>query len=85
MFLKARLTAKGWDLEKTYSIRRLLALSEDHGLRYHLTDEDVAFIDSIYRGRYPAEAGLLPEGEPDADDAHRAVRLANELLRGSST
>ncbi len=84
-FLKAQLIAKGWDLEKTHSIRRLLALSEDHGLRYHLTDEDVVFIDSIYRGRYPAEAGLLPEGEPDADDAHRAVRLANELLRGSST
>jgi HEPN domain-containing protein len=80
-FLKAQLISKGWDLEKTHSIRRLLAISEDYGLRYDLSEKDVVFVDSIYRGRYPAEAGLLPQGEPDAEDAERAVTLVATLLK----
>ncbi len=81
-FLKAQLIDKGWDLEKTHSIRRLLAISEDYGLQYDLSEGDVIFIDSIYRGRYPAEAGLLPQGEPHAEDAGRALKLAAALLTG---
>jgi HEPN domain-containing protein/predicted nucleotidyltransferase len=80
-FLKARLIGKGWDLEKTHSIRRLLAISEDFGLKYDLEENDVVFVDSIYRGRYPAEAGLLPQGEPEAEDAERAVNLSKSLLK----
>jgi len=79
-FLKAQLISKGWDLEKTHSIKRLLILAKEYGLKFDLPEEDVAFVDSIYRGRYPTEAGLLPQGEPDAEDAQRAVALAGALL-----
>ncbi|MEI6702815.1 MAG: HEPN domain-containing protein [Deltaproteobacteria bacterium] len=80
-FLKAHLINKGWDLEKTHSIRRLLAIAEEHGLRFDLEEADIIFIDSIYRGRYPGEAGLLPHGEPDSEDAEHAVKIASQLLQ----
>lgn len=80
-YLKAHLIEKGWDLEKTHSIRRLLAIAEDNGLRFDLEEADIVFMDSIYRGRYPAEAGLLPHGEPDSEAAERAVKIASHLLQ----
>jgi len=80
-FLKAQLINKGWDLEKAHSIKRLLVIAEDHGLCYDMSEEDIAFIDSIYRGRYSAESGLLPQGEPDCENAKRAVNLATLLLK----
>ncbi len=80
-FLKAHLIEKGWDLEKTHSIRRLLAIAENNYLRFDLDEDDVVFIDSIYRGRYPGEAGLMPHGEPDRQDAERAVKIAMHLLQ----
>ena len=70
---------KGWDLEKTHSIRRLLAIAEEYSVRVPLTETDVTFIDGIYRGRYPMDAGLLPQGEPDGNDAQRAVEIALSL------
>lgn len=79
-YLKGRLLDKGWDLEKTHSIRRLLAISEEHGLKYELSEDEVAFMDSIYRGRYPADVGLLPQGEPDSDDAEQAIRIVAAQL-----
>lgn len=81
-FLKAQLIGKGWDIEKTHSLRRLLAISEEYGLTYVLKEDDITFIDSIYRGRYPAEAGILPQGEPSGEDAERAVSVTIALLNG---
>jgi len=80
-FLKAHLIRIGWDLEKTHSIRRLLAIAEEHSLIFDIEEADIVFIDSIYRGRYPGEAGLLPHGEPDSEDAERAVKIASKLLQ----
>lgn len=79
-FLKARLIAKGWDLERTHSIKRLLVISEEYGMEYDFSEQDIAFMDSIFRGRYPMEAGLLPQGEPDADDAVRAIKIVSSVL-----
>lgn len=79
-FLKAHLIAKGWDLEKTHSIRRLLVIAEDNRLKFDLEESDIVFMDSIYRGRYPGEAGLLPHGEPDREDAERAIKIVSHIL-----
>jgi HEPN domain-containing protein len=84
-FLKAHLIAKGWDLEKTHSIRRLLAIAEDNRLLFDIEEADIVFIDSIYRGRYPGEAGLLPHGEPDSEDAERAIKIVSHLLQRQET
>jgi HEPN domain-containing protein/predicted nucleotidyltransferase len=78
--LKAELLQKGWELERIHSIRRLLSISEDYGIEIECEDRDVDFMDSIYRGRYPAEEGLLPLKHPTADDARRAVSIARSAL-----
>lgn len=80
-FIKAHLIDRGWDLEKTHSIRRLLAIAEEYNLRFNLEEEDVVFIDSIYRGRYPVELGLLPQGDPVEEDSRQAILLATRLLK----
>lgn len=49
-------------------------------MKYSFSEHDITFIDSIYRGRYPMKAGLLPQGEPDADDAARAITIVLSVL-----
>jgi HEPN domain-containing protein len=78
--MKARLLGKGWELEKVHSIARVVALASQYGLNPALDDDDVEYIDSIYRGRYPGEAGLLPLGEPQQRDAERAIAISRRLL-----
>ena len=81
--IKAELLRRGWDLEKIHSIRRLLNILKDHGLRVLCDDDDddnIDFMDSIYRGRYPAEEGLLPLKVPTGNDASRAINIAKDIL-----
>ena len=77
---KARLLGKGWELEKVHSFARLKALCIDYRIPVALNDDDVQLLDSIYRGRYPGEAGLLPLGEPSREDADRAIAIAKKVL-----
>lgn len=79
--MKGILIKSGWELEKVYSIRLLSSIAQRHGLSSAIRDEDMDFIDSIYRGRYPAEEGLLPIGEPTREDAIKAVKIASEVIR----
>ncbi|MBI4686797.1 MAG: HEPN domain-containing protein [Nitrospirae bacterium] len=79
--LKAMLLDKGWELEKIHSIKRLISLSEEFKIKINISEEDMVFIDGIYRGRYPAEAGLLPLGEPTDADAKRALNIAEKILQ----
>ncbi|MEJ5361651.1 MAG: HEPN domain-containing protein [Spirochaetota bacterium] len=78
--IKANLLYKGWDLEKTHNINRLIALCNEYKIPIKLSDEEIAFIDSIYKGRYPVDIGLLPLGEPDAKDAQHAAEIARRIL-----
>lgn len=78
--MKAGLFKKGWELERTHSAARLAAIGQDLRVRFPLSEEDILFIDSIYRGRYPAEAGLLPLGSPTREEAEKSVNLARKLL-----
>jgi len=81
--VKAMLLNKGWELEKTHSLERLIAIGEQHNVQIDISDEDVVYIDTIYRSRYPAEAGLLPLGEPSETDAQRAVDMATRILKAA--
>ncbi len=78
--IKTMLLDRGWDLEKIHSIHRLLAITEDYRLPAPLHPADVDFMDEIYRGRYPAESGLLPLGTPTRDDADRALSIAKRAV-----
>ena len=71
---------RGWELEKIHSIHRLLAIAEDYRLSTPLQPADVDFMDEIYRGRYPAESGLLPLDTPTKDDADRALSIAKRAV-----
>jgi HEPN domain-containing protein len=79
--IKSRLLGKGWELEKTHSVARLVAISREFKVRLGLSDEEIVFMDSIYRGRYPAEEGLLPFREPSASDAEKAIHIAGRIVK----
>ncbi|MBF8277130.1 MAG: uncharacterized protein HW390_2203 [Candidatus Brocadiaceae bacterium] len=77
--VKWALLKRGWELENAHSIRRLIAIAKDHGINLTLRDEEVDFIDSIYKGRYPGEDGLLPLGNPTKRDAKKALQIAQNI------
>ena len=82
--IKTMLLERGWELEKIHSIHRLLVVAQDHGVPLKLPPADIDFVDEIYRGRYPAESGLLPLGTPTRADAARAVTLARQSVQEMS-
>jgi HEPN domain-containing protein len=43
--------------------------------------DDAVFLNSVYRGRYPTEEGLLPHGEPTGEDARRALKAAETVMK----
>jgi len=49
--IKALLLKKGWELEKVHNIERLKEIGEDYGIKLDVSDEDIIFIDSVYRGK----------------------------------
>ncbi|MGH7254949.1 MAG: hypothetical protein ACREI3_04155, partial [Nitrospirales bacterium] len=67
-------------LERTHTLRKLTADGKRYGLPEVLAEEDVDLIDSVYRGRYPAEEGLLPTGEPTLDEARRIVSATSQAI-----
>jgi HEPN domain-containing protein len=79
--MKAKLFKKGWELEKTRSIERLVAIGKAYKTRFPLSDEEIVFLDNIYRGRYPVDEGLLPLGDPSQRDAQEAVSIGKKLLK----
>ena len=82
--IKTMLLQRGWELEKIHSVHRLTVVAQDYGVPVNLQPTDVDFIDEIYRGRYPAESGLLPLGTPAREDAERAVALARNSVQEMS-
>ena len=43
--------------------------------------DDAIFLNSIYKGRYPTEEGLLPHGEPSGEDSEKALLTARKLMQ----
>lgn len=83
--IKTMLLERGWELEKIHSIHRLTVVAQDHGVPFKLQPADIDFVDEIYRGRYPAESGLLPLGTPSREEAERAVALARNSVQEMNT
>ncbi|MCD6506418.1 HEPN domain-containing protein [Candidatus Poribacteria bacterium] len=78
--LKALILESGKIPERTHDIIELLGRVKSLGWDMELEMDDAAFLNSIYRGRYPTEKGLLPHGEPSGREAGRAVRIAREIM-----
>lgn len=79
--LKALIIEKGNKPEKTHDIVEHLNKVEQIGWKVELPIDDAIFLNSIYKGRYPTEEGLLPHGEPIQSDAERAAKSAEGFMK----
>ena len=77
--LKAILADHEVDFPRTHNILDLHNAVKKLGYPSIITDEEAFFLNSIYRARYPSEAGLLPLGEPLAHDAEQALKTARNV------
>ena len=77
--LKALLIERNVEIPRTHNLLDLNNAVKKLGYAVALTDEDAVFLSSIYRARYPSDAGLLPLGEPIEQDAARALKIAWEI------
>lgn len=83
--LKALLLERGQRPPRSHDVVDLVNTIAVAGWTAGLTMDEAVFLNSIYRGRYPTEEGLLPHGEPDQDEARRAVRAAEVVLKSVRT
>jgi HEPN domain-containing protein/predicted nucleotidyltransferase len=81
--LKSLIIEKGEKPQKTHDLLELRTAVERLGWRPGLDIDDTVFLNSIYKGRYPSEEGLLPHGEPTDQDARRAVECAARVCRAT--
>lgn len=78
--LEALIIEKGESPERTHDIVELLNEVKKIGWEIELSVDDAIFLNSIYKGRYPTEEGLLPYGEPIKADAEKAVTAARTFM-----
>ena len=78
--LKALILEKGKKPERIHDIIELLNEVTMLGWDAGLTINDAVFLNSIYKGRYPTEEGLLPHGEPSREDTEKALLAAKILI-----
>jgi HEPN domain-containing protein/predicted nucleotidyltransferase len=79
--LKALVLEKGERAGRVHDIVGLLNKVAQWGWEdTGLSTDDAVFLNSIYKGRYPTEEGLLPYGEPSKEDAGRALSLAKGFI-----
>ncbi len=78
--LKALLLERGSRPPRTHDLLELLNAVKAAGWKLEISMDDVVFLNSIYRGRYPTDEGLLPHGEPLESDARSALRSARAML-----
>lgn len=76
--LKALLTHHEVDFPRTHNTLDLNNAIKKLGYSALIADEDAVFLNSIYRARYPSEAGLLPLGEPLEKDAEQSLKIARD-------
>ncbi len=76
---KAILVEDDIEIRRTHNLLDLNNAIKKLGLDTPLSDEDTIFLNSIYRSRYPLDAGLLPAGEPTEKDAEKALDLAKQM------
>lgn len=78
--LKALIIEKGERPERVHDIMGLIAAVKKTGWDIDFSTDDMVFLNSIYKGWYPTEEGLLPHGLPGEEDARRAVRAAETAM-----
>jgi uncharacterized protein len=78
--LKTLIIEKGKNPPRIHDIVELLNRVNELKFKLDMTIDDAVFLNSVYKGRYPLEDGLLPHGEPSKEDAERAVNAAERTI-----
>jgi len=78
--LKAVIIERGSKPERTHDIVELFHAVAGTGFDTGLSTEDAVYLNSIYKGRYLTDEGLLPHGEPSRTDAEHALFAAKRLM-----
>jgi HEPN domain-containing protein/predicted nucleotidyltransferase len=78
--LKALILEKGIKPERIHDIVGLVGKISKLGWKDFLSMDDAVLLNSIYKGRYPTEQGLLPYGEPSLEDSKKALNAAKKLM-----
>ena len=78
--LKALLLEKGRHPARSHDLLELLNSAVAAGWDIEVSMDDLIFLNSIYRGRYPTDEGILPHGEPVETDARSSLRAAGDIL-----
>ncbi len=78
--LTALILEKGGEFKRIHDIVKLIEIARTYGWKIEISMNDAVFLNSIYKGRYPAEEGLLPFGEPTMEDAKRSVEQAEKMI-----
>ena len=77
---KALALEKGSAPKRAHDIIVLLNAVRAMGWKIDIVMDDAVFLNSIYRGRYPTDEGLLPHGEPSRENAKNAIAISREVL-----
>lgn len=79
-FVKSKLLFLGWELRKVHTLAFLISEMKTFGYTIsNITFDDISFMDSIYKGIYPGEQGLLPYGNPSKQDAQKAISIVYRI------
>ncbi|RKY05322.1 hypothetical protein DRP77_01355 [Candidatus Poribacteria bacterium] len=78
--LKCLILEGGSPPRRTHDLVVLLREVNEMGWDIDLDLDDAAFLNGIYRERYPTEQGLFPHGLPSAEDSERALGIAEHVL-----
>lgn len=78
--LRALILEKGQKPERIDDIVELLNAATRLGWDIGISLDDAVFLNSIYKGRYPTEEGLLPYGKPSREEAERSLSAAKKLM-----
>jgi HEPN domain-containing protein/predicted nucleotidyltransferase len=78
--LKALILERGSRPPRTHDIVELLNQATAAGWNVDLAMDEAIFLNSVYRGRYPTEEGLLPRGDPTREEAGRAFAAAETVM-----
>jgi HEPN domain-containing protein len=80
--LKAIIAFYDKDIMRTHNLIRLYKICEDfHHEKLFIEEDWLIFLNDVYiDSRYPADFGVLPGGQPDQNDAGKALKYANSIF-----
>ena len=78
--LKTLILERGEKPKRIHDIIELHNIVKEMEWEIDITTDDAVYLNSIYKGRYPTEEGLLPHGEPSKDDAEKAIAVSRVVV-----